>query len=55
MEPKANKELYESSYQPLIEGLNTSSTIGRFWVPITLVKWSAFSAILVFCNEQPSF
>ncbi|TNV86247.1 hypothetical protein FGO68_gene4926 [Halteria grandinella] len=40
---------------PLTEGINPSSLIGRYWIPITLIKWSLLSLTLVTLRNHPSF
>lgn len=48
-------EELEVSWAALIEGVNTRSTIGRYWIPITLVKWAILSLTLVLLKDYPAF
>ncbi|TNV86624.1 hypothetical protein FGO68_gene11351 [Halteria grandinella] len=48
-------EELEVSWAALIEGVNTRSTIGRYWIPITLVKWAILSLTLVLIKDYPTF
>ncbi|TNV86829.1 hypothetical protein FGO68_gene3421 [Halteria grandinella] len=52
---KANfDEQFNQKYGPLIEGLNQKSVISRYWMPITLLKWTLMSLSLVLLREVPS-
>jgi len=48
-------EELEVSWAPLIEGVNTRSAIGKYWIPITLVKWAILSLTLVFLKDHSTF
>ncbi|TNV86287.1 hypothetical protein FGO68_gene17282 [Halteria grandinella] len=39
--------------KPLIEGINTETIIGRYWMPITLLKWAILSLTLVTLRNYP--
>ncbi|TNV85776.1 hypothetical protein FGO68_gene10972 [Halteria grandinella] len=39
---------------PLVEGINTYSTIGRYWIPITLTKWTILIVALITLREYPA-
>ncbi|TNV86205.1 hypothetical protein FGO68_gene1499 [Halteria grandinella] len=43
------------SSSPLFEGLRTTSPIGKQWLPLTLLKWSSLSLILVTLRDSPMF
>ncbi|TNV86418.1 hypothetical protein FGO68_gene17688 [Halteria grandinella] len=38
---------------PIVEGINTKTAIGRYWMPITLVKWAILSVTLVTLRNYP--
>ncbi|TNV74447.1 hypothetical protein FGO68_gene11904 [Halteria grandinella] len=50
MDSKSLKE----AWSPLIEGINTSTNIGRYWIPITLAKWTILSFTFVVLRDYPS-
>ncbi|TNV86252.1 hypothetical protein FGO68_gene12117 [Halteria grandinella] len=50
MDQKSLKE----SWSPLVEGINTSTNIGRYWIPITLAKWTVLSFTFVVLRDYPS-
>lgn len=54
IDPNTHASLYEARYKPLVEGLNTRSRIGRYWMPITLARWAVFAGVLVMGHEEPS-
>jgi hypothetical protein len=41
-----NKE-FEEKYGETVEGQNLSSNVGRYWQPITLMRWTLTNVILV--------
>ncbi|TNV86143.1 hypothetical protein FGO68_gene16416 [Halteria grandinella] len=44
----------QSPCSPLTDGLNTNSLIGRYWLPITLAKWSILITALVTLRNYPA-
>jgi hypothetical protein len=44
-------EEFMSSYGAIIEGLDTSTIVGRYWNPLNLFRWALTIAILVFLNQ----
>ncbi|TNV86189.1 hypothetical protein FGO68_gene6733 [Halteria grandinella] len=50
-----NPDNLKRNSAPLIEGINTLSGIGRYWMPLTLMKWTSLSLILVILRDYPYF
>lgn len=48
-----NKE-FKTRYSPLTEGLRTTSTIGRYWMAITLLRWASLCIIIVTLRDLPA-
>lgn len=46
-----NKE-FEDKYGVTVEGKNLASSIGRYWQPITLMRWTLTNVILVQLREN---
>jgi hypothetical protein len=47
-------EEFKISYGTIIEGLNSNTKAGRYWNPLTLIRWALTIAIMVFLNEYCS-
>lgn len=43
---------FKISYGAIIEGLNTNTTIGRYWNPLNLIRWALTIVVLVFLNQH---
>ena len=43
---------FKTSYGASIEGLNTDTLAGRYWNPLTLIRWKITSVILIFLRER---
>jgi hypothetical protein len=45
-------EEFKLSYGACIEGLNTETFIGRYWNPITLIRWAITNLIMIFLRDH---
>jgi hypothetical protein len=45
-------EDFKTSYGASIEGLNTDTFFGRYWNPLTLIRWTITSVILIFLRDH---
>ena len=45
-------EDFKQSYGLSIEGLNTESFIGRYWNPLTLIRWAITNLIMIFLRDH---
>ncbi|TNV86294.1 hypothetical protein FGO68_gene17292 [Halteria grandinella] len=50
-----NNEKLEKYAEPLVQGINMKSSIGKFWMPIILFKWGLLSLILVTLRDHAGF
>lgn len=45
---------FGSMYGTLMDKLNISSFLGRYWNVYLMIRWSYFSGVLVYLREYPS-
>ena len=45
-------EEFTQSYGVCIEGLNTETFIGRYWNPLTLIRWAITNIIMIFLRDH---
>jgi magnesium-transporting ATPase (P-type) len=43
---------FNQSYGACIEGLNTDTLAGRYWNPITLIRWAITNLIMIFLRDH---
>ena len=49
---KYHLEEFKQSYGVSIEGLNTETFIGRYWNPLTLIRWAITNLIMIFFRDH---
>ena len=40
------------TYGSIIKGMNNESVIGRYWNPLSLIRWALTNVIMVFFREH---